>query len=88
TIPIYDTSPIILRRRKEGDRIFLGNHTKKIRRLFIDEKITLKDREEAVIGEQNKELIFVIVAGRTYLRKPSEHDIMKDKLYIENLEKR
>ncbi|HEO4657187.1 TPA: tRNA lysidine(34) synthetase TilS [Streptococcus agalactiae] len=88
TIPIYDTSPIILRRRKEGDRIFLGNHTKKIRRLFIDEKITLKDREEAVIGEQNKELIFVIVAGRTYLRKPSEHDIMKGKLYIENLEKR
>lgn len=29
----------------------------------------------------------MIVAGRTYLRKPSEHDIMKDKLYIENLEK-
>ncbi|MCC9747939.1 tRNA(Ile)-lysidine synthetase, partial [Streptococcus agalactiae] len=53
-----------------------------------DEKITLKEREEAVIGEQNKELIFVIVAGRTYLRKPSEHDIMKGKLYIENLEKR
>jgi len=38
TISIWSDSPIVIRHRKEGDKIDLGSHHKKLRRLFIDNK--------------------------------------------------
>ena len=83
-IPLYSLSPIILRGRLPGDYISFGKFSKKIRRLFIDDKISSQDRDKAIIGVQNENIIFVYVANKTYLRKASKHDIMRAKLYIEN----
>lgn len=88
SIPIYDTSPITLRERKEGDLISFGSFSKKLRRLFIDGKFSIKERNEAIVGLQNGVIIFIVIADKTYLRKMAENDIMRATLYIENLEKR
>lgn len=87
-IALYSLSPVLLRRRQEGDRIDFGKFSKKLRRLFIDEKIPSQERTNAIIGEQDGKIIFVLVAGKTYLRKPSKHDIMEGKLYIEKIRNR
>ena len=83
---LYSDSPITLRGRQEGDSIDFGTFSKKIRRLFIDEKISLENREKAIIGQQDGEIIFVLVNDKTYLRKAPKDGIMKAKLYIEKLE--
>lgn len=87
-IPVYQMTPITLRGRQAGDKIDFGQFSKKIRRLFIDDKFTAKERENAIIGLQDDQIIFVIIADKTYLRKASKHDIMLAKLYVEKLEKR
>ncbi|HEQ5426940.1 TPA: tRNA(Ile)-lysidine synthetase, partial [Streptococcus pyogenes] len=61
--------------------------SKKIRRLFIDEKFTIAERQNAIIGEQDEQIIFVLIGNKTYLRKACKHDIMLAKLYIDKLEK-
>ena len=87
-IPIFSLSPILLRRKQDGDSINFGKFTKKLHRLFIDEKFSFQERSDAVVGEQDGDIIFVVVAGKTYLRKASNRDIMKAKLHIEKLENR
>ena len=87
-IPVYSSHPILLRQRQVGDSIDFGTFSKKLRRLFIDEKIPIQERTDAIIGEQDKKIIFVLVDGKTYLRKPSKHDIMEGKLYIEKIRNR
>ena len=72
TISIWSDSPIVIRHRKEGDKIDLGSHHKKLRRLFIDNKILEKDRQKAIVGEQDGHIIFLYVAGRLYLKKKPE----------------
>ena len=76
TISIWSDSPIVIRHRKEGDKIDLGSHHKKLRRLFIDNKILEKDRQKAIIGEQDDQIIFLYVAGRLYLKKRPENAIL------------
>ena len=76
TISIWSDSPIVIRHRKEGDKIDLGSHHKKLRRLFIDNKILEKDRQKAIIGEQDGHIIFLYVAGRLYLKKRPENAIL------------
>jgi len=75
-ISIWSDSPIVIRHRKEGDKIDLGSHHKKLRRLFIDNKILEKDRQKAIIGEQDGQIIFLYVAGRLYLKKRPENAIL------------
>ena len=65
-ISIWSDAPIVIRHRKEGDKIDLGSHHKKLRRLFIDNKILEKDRH----------IIFLYVAGRLYLKKKPENAIL------------
>ena len=50
-IPVSRKTSIVLRHRQSGDRIVLNSHHKKLARYFIDEKYSLKEREEAVIVE-------------------------------------
>ena len=76
TISIWSDSPILIRHRKEGDKIDLGSHHKKLRRLFIDNKILEKDRQKAIVGEQDGHIIFLYVAGRLYLKKKPENAIL------------
>ncbi|WP_332059199.1 tRNA lysidine(34) synthetase TilS [Streptococcus canis] len=87
-IPLYHLSPITLRKRQKGDRISFGHFSKKLRRLFIDGKFSIADRQKAIIGEQEGKIIFVLIGDKTYLRKACKHDIMLAKLYIDKLEKR
>ena len=75
-ISIWSDSTIVIRHRKEGDKIDLGSHHKKLRRLFIDNKILEKDRQKAIIGEQDGQIIFLYVAGRLYLKKRPENAIL------------
>ncbi|EHJ52517.1 tRNA lysidine(34) synthetase TilS [Streptococcus macacae] len=82
-IPIKSDSPIIIRKRKPGDKIQLGNYSKKIRRLFIDDKIPASKRLDAIILEQDKEILLILLDNVTYLRKDFKDDIMKGKLYIQ-----
>ena len=75
-ISIWSDAPIVIRHRKEGDKIDLGSHQKKLRRLFIDNKILEKDRQKAIVGEQDGHIIFLYVAGRLYLKKKPENAIL------------
>lgn len=75
-ISIWSDAPIVIRHRKEGDKIDLGSHHKKLRRLFIDNKILEKDRQKAILGEQDGHIIFLYVAGRLYLKKRPENAIL------------
>lgn len=87
-LPLYSLNPILLRKRRSGDSINFGNFSKKLRRLFIDEKISNQEREKAIVGEQNGDIIFVKITDKTYLRKPHKHDIITGKLYIEEIRNR
>ena len=58
------------------DGIDLGSHHKKLRRLFIDNKILEKDRQKAIVGEQDGHIIFLYAAGRLYLKKRPENAIL------------
>jgi len=44
--------------------------------LFIDNKILEKDRQKAIVGEQDGHIIFLYVAGRLYLKKRPENAIL------------
>ncbi|MGT2772203.1 tRNA lysidine(34) synthetase TilS [Streptococcus marimammalium] len=84
-ISLSSKSPITLRHRKQGDKIQLSGHSKKIRRLFIDGKYSFLERQNAIIGEQDGFIIFVMVGGDTYLRNHSNNDIMIATLLIEKI---
>ena len=59
--------PIVMRSRKEGDSIYLGNlGSKKIKSLFIDEKVPKEARERVPIVESNGEIcgIFLSICGK------------------------
>ena len=81
-ISIWSDAPIVIRHRKEGDKIDLGSHHKKLRRLFIDNKILEKDRQKAIVGEQDGHIIFLYVAGRLYLKKRPENAILDGTVVI------
>ena len=44
--------------------------------LFIDNKIPYKERQKAIIGEQDGQIIFLYVSGRLYLKKKPENAIL------------
>lgn len=82
-IPLYSQSPILLRPKQAGDRLQLGYFSKKLSRLFIDDKVSLLDRKQAIVGEQDGEIVFVLLANKTYLRKSIKHDTIKARLHIQ-----
>lgn len=84
-IPLASLEPILLRGRQAQDKIDFGTFSKKLRRLFIDNKIPKSERETAIIGEQAGKIIFVQTINNLYLRKLSENDTMKATLHIQKL---
>ena len=75
-VNIWADSPIMIKKKKKGDKIDFGSHHKKLRRLFIDNKIPDKERQKAIIGEQDGQIIFLYVSGRLYLKKNPENAIL------------
>ena len=86
-IPVSRKTSIVLRHRQSGDRILLNGHHKKLARYFIDEKYSLKERDEAVIVEQFNEILGIAGIVTSDLSKNSKRDIMKDVLYIKKIDR-
>lgn len=84
-IALCSRAPLTLRGRQMHDKIDFGTFSKKLRRLFIDEKIPQNERNQAIVGEQEGQIIFVQTASNLYLRKFAESDTMKATLYIQKL---
>lgn len=82
-VSLTSQSPILIRPVRAGDRLCLGGFSKKISRIFIDDKIPLVARRVALVGEQEGEILFVLAHGRTYLRKSLKNGTIKAKLHID-----
>lgn len=82
TVLVEKDVPVRLRYRKPGDKIWLNGKHKKIRRYFIDEKVPLRDRQEAIIIEQENEILAIANMVTSDLSKSSKDGIIKAKLYI------
>ena len=78
---------ILLRHRKEQDEIILNQHHKKLRRYFIDQKIPIDQRKNAIVIEQNGEILAIAGIVTCDLSKSQKNDIMYNKLYIQNLDR-
>ena len=49
--------PLILRNRREGDRIKIGSGTKKVKDLLIDEKIPTNKRDELLMLVKDNQVL-------------------------------
>lgn len=79
---ITSSAPIILRSRQSGDKIVINGVQKKIRRYFIDQKISLEERKKAIIIEQEEKILGIANIVSSDLSKLSKDAIIKDTLYI------
>lgn len=74
--------PILVRGRQAGDTIRINGVTKKLRRWFIDNKISQKVRQEAVVIEQAGKIYGIANLASSDLSKSIKNDIIKATLYI------
>ena len=86
-ISVSRETPILLRHRKTGDFLRLKGHHKKLRRLFIDQKIPFEEREKAIIVEQNHQILAIVNIAISDLSKELKSDIMSTVLYIQKLDR-
>ena len=84
-ISVSRETPILLRHRKTGDFLRLKGHHKKLRRLFIDQKILFEEREKAIIVEQNQQILAIVNIAISDLSKELKSDIMSTVLYIQKI---
>lgn len=84
-ISVSRETPILLRHRKTGDFLRLKGHHKKLRRLFIDQKIPFEEREKAIIVEQNQQILAIVNIAISDLSKKLKSDIMGTVLYIQKI---
>ena len=70
--------PITLRTRKDGDRFKIGNGTRKVKDLLIDEKIPSIDRDKLLLIEANDEIlnIFGVKKSKTLLEMKENNIII------------
>ena len=85
TIAVSRETPLLLRHRKTGDYLRLKGHHKKLRRLFIDQKIPFEEREKAIIVEQNQQILAIVNIAISDLSKELKSDIMSTVLYIQKI---
>ena len=77
---------LTLRFRKEGDSILLNGHHKKLRRLFIDKKVSFEERNSSVVVEQNHQILVILNIAISDLSKALKSDIMSTVLYIQKID--
>ena len=80
-------TPILIRRRMNGDQLIVNGHHQKLRRWFINHKIPISIRQEALIIEQNHNILSVVGLVTSDLSKPSKSAIIKDRLYIQKIDR-
>ena len=80
-------TPILIRRREEGDQLLVNGHHQKLRRWFINHKIPISLRQKALIIEQNHNILSVVGLVTSDLSKLSKSGIMKDSLYIQKIDR-
>lgn len=80
-------TPLVIRGRKPGDSLIYRGHQKKLRRLFIDQKIAQGLREQAIVIEQEGKILGIAGLVTSDLSQDPKHDIMKSKLYIQKLDR-
>ncbi|MCY1570080.1 tRNA lysidine(34) synthetase TilS [Staphylococcus pettenkoferi] len=70
-----DILPLRVRTKKDGDRVALNHHTgtKKVSRIFIDQKVVISERQRMPIVETANEEI--IAVGSLYVRKPYQQQL-------------
>lgn len=78
--------PLILRNRKSGDTLQINGITKKVRRYFIDHKVSAEKRENAIIIEQDEKILGITNMVTSDLSKSLKNDIMVNTLYIKRKE--
>ena len=86
-INISCEASLILRHRQPGDYLIKNGHRKKLRRLFIDLKIPIEKRENAIIIEQFGEIYSILGIETSDLSKKTKNDIMNTILYIEKIDR-
>ena len=69
--------PLVVRHRKNGDRISVNGIDKKLKDLFIDMKIPLADRDNALLAVKDDELLMVFGIKKS--------DVLKRKFSIDSL---
>lgn len=75
----YNSSmlPIVLRNRKNGDRIKINNGTKKVKDLLIDEKIPVSNRDNLLLLAKDDEVINIFgVKKSSTLLSMKDNDIL------------
>ena len=77
---------LTLRFRKERDSILLNGHHKKLRRLFIDKKVSFEERNSSVVVEQNHQILAILNIAISDLSKALKSDIMSTVLYIQKID--
>ena len=84
-IAVSRETPLLLRHRKIGDCLRLKGYHKKLRRLFIDQKIPFEAREKAIVIEQNQQILAIVNIAISDLSKELKSDIMSTVLYIQKI---
>jgi len=51
--------PLIIRHRKNGDRILVNGRDKKIKDLFIDMKLSLSKRNDALLAVKDNDVLMI-----------------------------
>ncbi|MCU0082451.1 tRNA lysidine(34) synthetase TilS [Streptococcus danieliae] len=82
---LVESKPVLLRRRQEGDAFEWNGYRRKLRRWFINEKIPVQEREQAVIVEQNEKIQGIVNSHGPCLSIENEHGIMKARIYVQKM---
>ena len=86
-IPLPSNHPVYVRPRRDGDRILINGHHKKVSRLLINQKIPLHQRNNLVVLEQDKQILAIPEIAISDLSKELKNGIMKDTIYIQKIDR-
>ena len=86
-IPLPSNHPVYVRPRRDGDRILINGHHKKVSRLLINKKIPLDQRNNLVVLEQDKQILAIPEIAISDLSKELKNDIMRDTIYIQKIDR-
>ncbi len=78
-------NPVYLRSRQAGDHIQINGHSRKIRRWLIDQKIPLLERKQALVIEQDQNILGIAGIVVSDLSKWPKNDTIKNRLYIKKI---
>ncbi|MGT2757633.1 tRNA lysidine(34) synthetase TilS [Streptococcus ovuberis] len=78
-------NPIVLRHQQIGDQMIYKGHSRKLKRIYQDQRISILEKEKAVILEQDKKIIGIAGIAASDLSKSLKNDTIENKLYIKKM---